>query len=433
MSNIFRGEVISRNELDHRIKGLSETLKKDVLLETLDIDIVINAVDRLTTSMNPTVLEGLLVNSGMTSWKAKEFIQVTMEGLNRESLIKKVNRELGEKPFEWDEVEEGIYEKYQPFGVLMHIGAGNELGLSVLSIIEGLLSGNINILKLPSYEGGISVTLLEQLVDIEPRLKPYIYVFDISSEERDILSNIANLVDAIVVWGSDVAISGVRQLAPPSLPIIEWGHRMSFSYFTSNESLDKDLEGLSLDICLSEQQYCSSPQCVFYETSNEEEVEGFALKLAKEIEKTSKTYPSKERALNVQAEITWTHELIKMEEILGDKKLVSSEEGNYSVMIDYKPQLKASPLFRNIWVMPIKRENLINVIRSHSGYLQTVGLSCDEKDALDLAHIFYSAGVNRITPCGKMSSTYIGEPHDGFSTLKQYVRRVSRRKRRSYG
>lgn len=427
MNNIFRGELISREELDNRIMELNETLKKDLLLDSLDVDIVINAVDKLMNSMNPVVLEGFLISSGMASWKAKEFIQVTMEGLNREALIEKVHRELGEAPFDWREVEEGIHEKYQPFGVLMHIGAGNELGLSVLSIIEGLLSGNINILKLPSYEGGISVALLKQLVDIEPRLKPYIYVFDIPSDEKAILSKIASLVDAMVVWGSDEAIAGVRQLAPTSLPLIEWGHRISFAYFTTNESIDEDLKGLSLDICLSEQQYCSSPQCVFFETPYLEELEQFANKLAKEIEEVSKNYPSKEKPLNVQAEITWTHELIKMEEILGGKKLIDNGEASYSVMIDYKPQLKASPLYRNIWLMPIQRKMLMDILRSHSGYLQTVGLSCNESDAIELSEIFYAAGVNRITPCGKMSATYIGEPHDGFPTLKKYVRRVSRR------
>lgn len=69
----------------------------------------------------------------------------------------------------------------------------------------------------------------------------------------------------------------------------------------------------------------------------------------------------------------------------------------------------------------------MGILRSHSGYLQTVGLSCDKRDTLELTRIFYAAGVNRINPCGKMSTTYIGEPHDGFSTLKKHVRRVSRR------
>ena len=53
-----------------------------------------------------------------------------------------------------------IEEKKVPLGVIMHIGAGNALGLAAFSVMEGLLTGNINILKLPEYEGGISLKIL---------------------------------------------------------------------------------------------------------------------------------------------------------------------------------------------------------------------------------------------------------------------------------
>ena len=69
----------------------------------------------------------------------------------------------------------------------------------------------------------------EQLVELEPRLKPYIYVIDVSSKNKEIISKLVEMVNAVVVWGSDEAISAIRQFAPPYLPIIEWGHRLSFA------------------------------------------------------------------------------------------------------------------------------------------------------------------------------------------------------------
>lgn len=427
MNNIFRGERVSTKEFLERLNGLSNVLKKDLLLEPLSFEIVIEAANTLALKMKPEVLEAYLVYNGMTKWKARSFIQVTMDGLKREELKKKVFRELGEKPFEWKIIEEGIEEKEQPYGVLMHIGAGNAIGLSALSVLEGLLSGNINILKLPSYEGGISVELLMQLIQIEPRLKPYIYVLDISSSEKEALSQVAELADALVVWGSDETIAGIRQLAPPYLPIIEWGHRISFAYFTRNDRNEKDLDGLALDICISDQQYCSSPQCVFYETDDKDELNRFAYRLAKHIEQVSLKYPPTIQPKIVEAQITWTQELVKMDEILGEKKLIKNQNLSFSVMIDYKAKLKASPLFRNIWVMPIKREDIIDILRDHKGHLQTVGLSCNKKEEEKLSNIFYAAGVNRINACGEMSDTYSGEPHDGFFTLRKYIRKVSRR------
>jgi hypothetical protein len=115
----------------------------------------------------------------------------------------------------------------------------------------------------------------------------------------------------------------------------------------------------------------------------------------------------------LQAQITWTHELIKLEELLEEKRLITNEQRQYSAMVDYTTKLKTSPLFRNIWVMPVERCNLVNILRAHKGHLQTVGLSCNQEEFDKLSRTFYSAGVNRVTTCGYMSVNYSGEPHDG--------------------
>ena len=266
-----------------------------------------------------------------------------------------------------------------------------------------------------------------RLVEIEPRLKPYIYVLDVSSNNSEVIGKLVEMANAVVVWGSDEAIRAIRKLAPPSLPIIEWGHRLSFAYFTKQENDEKDLAGLARDICLTDQLYCSSPQCVFYETDENKELDNFANRLAKHIENVATEYPALVRLTDVQAQITWTHELVKMEEILEEKRLITDEKKQYGVMVDYNAELKASPLFRNIWAMPIKRENLLRLLRAHKGHLQTVGLSCDKEDFDELSNIVYAAGVNRITSCGHMSVNYSGEPHDGVYALGRYVRKVNRR------
>ena len=302
----------------------------------------------------------------------------------------------------------------------------NALGLSAFSVIEGLLTGNINILKLPEHEGGLSSKILIRLVEIEPKLKPYIYVLDVSSNNSEVIGKLVDIANAVVVWGSDEAIRAIRKFAPPSLPIIEWGHRLSFAYFTKQENDEKDLAGLARDICLTDQLYCSSPQCVFYETDENKELDNFSQRLAKHIENVATEYPSLARPTDVQAQITWTHELVKMEEILEEKRLITDEKKQYSVMVDYNAELKASPLFRNIWAMPIKRGNLLGLLRTHKGYLQTVGLSCDKEELDELSNILYVAGVNRITSCGYMSVSYSGEPHDGVYALRRYVRLFSR-------
>ncbi|MEW9121533.1 MAG: acyl-CoA reductase [Thermotaleaceae bacterium] len=427
MDNIYRGESISKDDFINYLPELKNTIEKDLLLKLLTPEIVIEAAHRLYERIEQKEVVRQLLALGIPRWTAEEYVQVTMESLNRSSLSKKLYMELGDNPFDWKTIDSGIEEKYHPLGVILHIGAGNALGLSAFSVVEGLLTGNINILKLPENEGGLSSRLLMELIQIEPRLKPYIYVLDVSSKETQIITQLIEITDGIAVWGSNDAIQGIRQLTPPTVSIIEWGHRLSFSYFTESEDEEKDLQGLVLDICSTDQLYCSAPQCVFYETDDMDKLENFALRLSKHLAYGSEKYPSANRPLEVQSRITWTHELVKMEEVLGVKKLLTDENGKYGVMVDYKAQLRASPLFRNIWVMPVKRREIYSLIRAHKGHLQTVGLSCKDEELEQLSEIFYAAGICRITPCGCMSINYTGEPHDGIYALGRYVRRINRR------
>ena len=248
-----------------------------------------------------------------------------------------------------------------------------------------------------------------------------------SSGNKEVIEKLIEICNAVVVWGSDIAIKGLRQLVPPSMPLIEWGHRLSFAYFTRSGNLKKALEGLARDTCLTDQLYCTAPQCVFYEASSREELDSFAYSLSKHLEQACLQYPSTERPFEVQAQITWSHELVQTEEILGEKKLITDKDRHFGVMMDYKPGLRSSPLFRNVWVMPIERQGLFEILSAHKGYLQTVGISCKGEELDELSDILYSAGVVRVTSCGYMSESYVGEPHDGIYSLTRYVRRVSRR------
>lgn len=423
--HLFRGRVIREDELDFYLDLLEETMNRDLALKPLKTSIVINA---FVTLMNQLDYEGLkteCITMGLSEWKAEELIETVRSSITKEELQKKVDRELGSTFNEWIKVEDGIMEKRQALGVLAHIGAGNVVALSVLSVMEGLLSGNINLLKLPSYEGGISMRILTLLVEIEPLLEPYIYVFDIPSSDTVHLEKISKVADAIIVWGSDEAILGLRQITPPTIRLIEWGHRISFAYFTLDHNYEEDLIGLAEEICVSNQLNCSSPQTVFVEAEDLQVVKIFAKELLEVLEKKAKSYPMNPLSLGEQGEITWTKENVKMEEILGNQFLFESKDKNLSVMLQMDSELKVSPKYRNIWITAIQRDNIIKLLRRHSGHLQTVGLACHDKDLIALRTLFYQGGVQRVTTCGNMSKTYVGEPHDGRVTLKEYTRVVS--------
>jgi hypothetical protein len=428
MEHLFRGKEIQDHELHHALSLLKDTVNTDLLLEPLDSAVVVHAIVKLLDQMDYDYLKDQLLSIGVFDWKADELITTIRTAMTKEALETKISRELGSDFNRWTVIDDVTKERRQPLGVLMHIGAGNVIALSVLSVLEGCLSGNINVLKLPSYEGGISLMLLKELLRIEPRLAPYIYVFDIRSTDIETLRTLSEVADAIIVWGSDEAIAGIRQIIPPTIQLIEWGHRLSFAYFTLGNHYQNELEGLAKEICISNQLNCSSPQTVFLETTNIETVKAFSKELLDKLIYVAQDYAIDELDIPVQGEITWTKENVRTESVLGQRYLYESDDQRICVMVDLKPKLKSSPKYRNIWVVPIRRNELLPLLREHKGHLQTAGLECDDGQRDALTQLLFAAGVNRVTTCEQMSTTYVGEPHDGKSTLVQYTRKVSMRR-----
>ena len=336
-----------------------------------------------------------------------------------------MKRELGGLPFEINRLStrEEEFEGWMPVGVLGHVTSSNDAMLPFFSSVEGILTGNINIIKTATGAHKIALKMVEKLCEIDETLCPYFYVFPISSKDEDLLQTMFSLCNTIAVWGSDGAVAGVRKLAPAGVNIVEWGNRISFSYFTKRGCSKERLKGLAEDVCVNNQQACSAPQLVFYETDSKEKLVAFAKELMTILQEVSDTYPLHPISQAEQAELTTQIHLCHMDELMGNGKLFVGNGCRIFVM--YDSQLCASPLYRTLIIKPIQRENIISVLRPFRSYLQTVGLACDKDELVSLSHLLLAGGVNRITEPGLMMGGYTGEPHDGVYALTHYLKRVS--------
>lgn len=437
--NLFRGERCSKEEFVERSSSLGDTIAEDLAMAVLDVEIVVDAVDRLAKSITKVEALSLLKLMGIRTDGLEVVLEHTLEDMKRDALAFKLKTELIAPLGEWVTLVDpsGNERKscYLPLGVLMHIGAGNTIGLSAFSVIEGLLTGNINILKLPEGEAGISYFLLEKLIQIEPRLKPYIYITDLPSSEQKTLQHLAEIADAVVVWGSDATIKALRTTLPANKPLIEWGHKISFAYFSECDTTEDDLQRLAEEVCITNQLYCSSPQCVFYEMPDQEgndledkaDLEDFARRLGSLLSDNAKRYPQTALGFDGQAEISFLHQTLMIEGHISGRMPFFDEAHSLGVFISDESVLRTSPLYRNLWVVQMKREDLIKVLRPHIGHLQTVGLSVPESIKEEIQLRLYRAGVTKITKCGEMYLSKPGEAHDGKLTLGHYVKRVDMR------
>jgi hypothetical protein len=417
---LYQGKKYPNEEQTKLIHSLEKdcmnTLSSNVTLTTEE---VIEACDQLTKKIYQGMFDHIIKPLLQEYNIPDNYFQKYVSMFEKKSIRKKVEIELGSDYQELSNLDENNKRWRTPLGILFHIAAGNVDVLPAYSVIEGLLVGNINILKLPTGDKGVSVDLLLELINIEPKLKEFIYVFDVPSTEVDTLKQFAKIADAIVVWGGDNAVIAARSMAPINTKIIEWGHKLSFAYASPNTS-DNDLKELAHHICTTNQLLCSSAQGIFVDTNDRDVVDSFAKRffdILVEVNNQHQAVPY--GMLSKNAVELYYEEMIKKET---NKKIF--QQNGVSVVSADDSRLELSKLFRNVWVKPLPRNRIISTIKPHKNHLQSVAILAPKEKYLAYQNQLIKSGVVRIKKPIELSDVILGESHDGSYPLRLYSKVV---------
>ncbi|MFF4948377.1 aldehyde dehydrogenase family protein [Streptomyces chattanoogensis] len=430
LHHYWQGSFIGDEEAGRRLAHLADTVEA-VLATPIDTAVVLSACDALATALrdpgHPTRVrlaaqlpagedEGVLAELGLA--------------LTRAELTRKLRRELGgtaPQRLTRPDAKETVYEAWAPVGLVAHIAPGNAATVAPLSVVEGLLAGNVNVLKTSSGDPLLAQHVLAELAALDPTgaIAERVIVLRFPSSRQEWLRMMCAPADAVAVWGGEEAVAGVAEHVPAGCRLVEWGHKISFAYLgRAAWHDDQALAALAADVCAYEQQACSSPQVVYLDTEDEEEVFAFAERFADVL--AAMPAPATEApGIAEEAEVTTTELIARLEEHLGLTRVHAAADGSWRVIADTRPALTASPLHRSIWVKPLPRKRALAVLRPMRRYLQTAGVAGGRTDVAELSHLVLAAGATRVTPLGAMPSGYSGEPHDGVYALQRYSRRVA--------
>ncbi len=407
------------------LAGLEDRLNATLAGPGLDAETVIAAIDALGRKVADGVFDKQIAALQIDG--AAQYKQMAVRLLRRDHLEFKLRTELG-VGFRADYVTqppEGLKPLRvlaRPLGVLLHIAAGNADGLPAFSVAEGLVTGNVNILKLPQADNGLSLEILQALLDIEPRLADYLYVFDTPSSDVGAIKKMADLSDGIVVWGGEAAVAAVRRFANPGTRLIEWGHRLSFAYLVG-ERPDAELAALARHIVLTRQLLCSSCQVIYLDTADFGAVRAFCDRFWPILEAAARA--NRPTTIGAVAELTLRTYTDKLESILDGGQLKPWTSPLCSLIPKEDSALELSPMFANVLVKPLPRDRIIPVLRRAKPYLQTAGLGCEPSEREALLGLLVRAGLTRVTQPGSMSDGIPGEAHDGSYPLQRYLRIVN--------
>ena len=354
--------------------------------------------------------------------------------LERGALLAKVRSELGcSRPgIPTRRYPDRQFEAWSPIGCVVHVMPSNVFAVAALGLVESLLPGNVNLVKLSARDSSFATEFAAALCAADPggRLADYVAVVHVASSEQRRLSALFERADAISAWGGERAMAAVREAAPQGARVISWGHKISFDYVAAEclsepALLDSVLDGVATDVCRLDQQACSSPQTVFVE-ADREGVECFAVALAERLAARSPEMLGRLPEGAEQAEITSVLAVARAEEALGLTRVIEDpEQGRWRLIVDHRPGLRPSPLYRTLWVKGIERAAIIGTLRPMRAWLQSCGLACGLSSLAILSRRLFAAGVTRIARPGQMVDGYIGSPHDGVYALQQLARRIT--------
>lgn len=157
-------------------------------------------------------------------------------------------------------------------GIAFHIAPSNVPVNYAYSLFTGILTGNANIVRIPSKDfpqiGIINGAIRDSLED-HPDMRPYICLVRYGRDQKinDLFSSMA---DTRIIWGGDATISEIRK--SPLMPRageITFSDRYSLAvidsegYLTS-ENKDGIAQGFYNDTYLMDQNACTSPHIVVW-------------------------------------------------------------------------------------------------------------------------------------------------------------------------
>lgn len=414
---LANGKIFPSSEQDKILSELEEGIAHTLSKGGIDVERVISAADSLCGK----ILSGELDVTGLVSEEMSQRINQAAVMFGRESLEYRVKTELDITEHEYSPMYgiNRVRVRPMPLGVIFHIAAGNADGLPALSVLEGLLSGNINILKLPQADNGLSLRIFEELIKAEPSLSEYIYVFDTPSADVEAMKRMSELADGIAVWGGDAAVAAVRRTAPIGARLIEWGHKLGFAYVSGYTACE--LEALAEHIISTKQLLCSSCQTIFVDTDDMNELRRFADEFLPVLEKAA---GKAKNDMGICARKTLKRYNAMLERAIGCDDGTVYGQG-CSVKICGDSYLELSDMYGSCLIKKLPERDIISVLRKSKGYLQTAGLICSPEKRSRLTDILVRCGVNRIMTAGNMSVSFQGEAHDGEYPLRRYSRIVN--------
>jgi phenylacetate-CoA ligase len=314
--------------------------------------------------------------------------------------------------------------RFVPHGVLLHVAAGNVFLGAIDSLVIGLLTKNISIMKMSSGNQIFPTLFAQSLLEADKNkiITGSFALLHWKGGDKEIEAIFKKSVDAIVAWGGEDMVNAYREGLSSGIPLIEHGPKISFQIVTKR-GLEKNPlkyvgQKVAEDIIAWDQAACASPQNLFLE-------EGVNVKeLLPHIEEALNSTQLKRGLLDQDEAV----EMLKEE----DRARLNTLEGGswlkgqgWLLHHDPRPGIRPSPLNRTLIIKSFKSlEDLLSQLKPAQRVLQSCGYLTHEDEKGPYLNRLAEFGVLRFARIGTVMEAMIGAPHDGRLSLMELGRLV---------
>lgn len=317
-------------------------------------------------------------------------------------------------------------------GIIFHIAPSNVPINFMFSYLFGVLSGNANIVRLPSKDAPqiqiICDVINEVLLDSQfAGIRENTLI--VSYERNDFITqSFLALADGRVIWGGDETISHIRALpAKPKSVELVFADRYSVALLNPNEIIAYDTKKLAelahnfyIDTYLMDQNACSTPHLIFWMKTSEPILQKAKKLFFDALQKETEQYKLQpimliDKYTEFCKEAMGTHEIdsmdrsssavfrIKLKQLPEDITLLRGRYGMfYEYDLDHINQLK-------------------EVISSKVQSFLYAGVDSEELKRFITDNCLI--GIDRIVPLGK--SLDMGVYWDGYDIIGMLSRRIT--------
>lgn len=358
--------------------------------------------------------------------------------LSRDALRERITAELGDPELLDAWVADPAFggsSLLRPRGTLLHVSAGNVFLGCVDSLVMGLITKNVNVLKLSRSDPYFPLAFARSLAahDQDGVVTRALAIVSWKGGDLPVEAVFKQAFDTIMVWGGEDAVKSWRTGLGLGTRLVEYGPKLSGAVVTRRAlvtpAVQRTATGLARDVAMWDQAACSSPQTIYVQDPEEpgSGVKVLIPHLLAALEQLEVTLPRGSMSLDEKVEVRKVREMARFASAQGEAQIWESPgDLRYTVIHEKRPGFVLSPLNRTVILRSYRHvPEVLSELAPVRPYLQCMAVAAAPAELPELARLLIDAGAHRVCEAGQTSAPKSGTPHDGRFPLAELTRRAS--------